>query len=181
MSAPEIRPYDPSYPYDELTGLLKRAYAFLLMEKLFEQGEEFGLILADIDRCAYVNQDYGPIAGDWAILRLGEAIQADAGAEAIACRTAGDKFLICLPKATDALQATEKMRAAVRTAKVEDHNGKEVPTPTLTFGVASFPKHGKDLEALLAALDEAVYRGKRAGGDCVVLAESPGASAKPIL
>jgi diguanylate cyclase (GGDEF)-like protein len=170
MSAPEIRPYDPSYPYDELTGLLKRAHAFPLIEKLVEEGREFGLILADIDRCAYLNQDYGPAASDWAILRLAEAIQAQAGTDAIACRTAGDKFLICPPGPTDAQQAAETMRAAARNAKVEDHDGEQVPTPTITFGVALFPKHGRDLESLLCLLDEAVYQGKRASRDCVVLA-----------
>jgi diguanylate cyclase (GGDEF)-like protein len=41
---------------------------------------------------------------------------------------------------------------------------------TLSIGVASFPDHGEDAEALLRAVDQALYRAKNEGRDQVVVA-----------
>jgi two-component system, cell cycle response regulator len=46
-------------------------------------------------------------------------------------------------------------------------------TVTSSFGVASFPEAGTG-PGLFAAADEALYRAKRAGKNCVVCAETNG-------
>jgi len=52
-------------------------------------------------------------------------------------------------------------------------------TLSVSIGVALFPQHASEAEALLAKADEALYQAKGAGRDRVVISEmSTGASAR---
>ena len=89
-------------------------------------------------------------------------------------RLCGDEFAILLPQ-TDIVGAealAERLREAVESRALAESQGTPV-TVTSSFGVASFPEAGNGL-GLFAAADEALYRAKRAGKNCVVCAETNG-------
>ena len=58
----------------------------------------------------------------------------------------------------------ERLRVALR----EEFEGEEVPL-TISFGVASFPAHGKSRQDLLGAADDALYAAKELGRDRTVI------------
>ena len=48
----------------------------------------------------------------------------------------------------------------------------EVPDVTLSVGVASFPDHASETDALVKAADDAMYVSKRSGKDKVVVSKT---------
>jgi GGDEF domain-containing protein len=47
---------------------------------------------------------------------------------------------------------------------------------TVSVGVAAFPEHGRDFTTVRQAANVAEHRAKKAGGNCVIVAELPAAA-----
>jgi diguanylate cyclase (GGDEF)-like protein len=78
-------------------------------------------------------------------------------------RYAGDEFMIILPNTSGeaAMVLAERLRTAVEESRF-CIDGHEVAA-TVSIGVASFPESGTDVDSMLKAVDQAMYRSKRAG------------------
>jgi diguanylate cyclase (GGDEF)-like protein len=100
----------------------------------------------------------------------------------IPCRVGGEEFAVILPEASSVQGsvAAERLRASVeakgativaerirRHVETLDLEGRRV---TVSIGVASYPEHGDDADALFSAADDAMYRAKRQGKNRVVIA-----------
>ena len=157
---------------DPLTGLLNRRR---MEERLREEatrhrtrGANFSLILADVDHFKDVNDEHGHDAGDRVLRSVARVFESGLrGGDAVA-RWGGEEFLLLLP-GTD-LRAAEEVALRLRALaelRVAEIGG--IPsTLTLTFGVASFAS-AASVDACLKAADEALYRGKAAGRNRVVV------------
>ena len=66
------------------------------------------------------------------------------------------------------VQAAERIREIAADEKI-DANGHSVNV-TLSVGVASFPDHGDDPQAIISKADAALYQAKKRGRNRVVLA-----------
>jgi len=95
-------------------------------------------------------------------------------AEDFVCRFGGEEFIIILPVADlKASQArAERIRSKLRELPVL-HQGKPLPSITVSVGVAGLPLHGTSPKELIEAADAALYRAKKEGRDRVVTAEAP--------
>ena len=85
-----------------------------------------------------------------------------------ACRFGGDEFSAFLPgyELEAAVQLSEEIRSAVESAGMSK-DGIEL-RPTISIGVASFPNAGtEELTELITMADEALYRAKANGKNCV--------------
>ena len=137
-------------------------------------GHSLALILADLDNFKQVNDRFGHQAGDEVLKAFAEILRETVRDIDVAARYGGEEFAVLLPQ-TDIAGAealAERLREAVETrpmAKVQD----SPVTVTSSFGVASFPE-ASTAPGLFAAADEALYRAKRAGKNCVICAESNG-------
>jgi len=49
--------------------------------------------------------------------------------------------------------------------------GHAVVTPSLSIGIAEFPRHGTTRESLMLSADRALYSAKKCGRDCFVAAD----------
>ena len=90
----------------------------------------------------------------------------------IAARFGGEEFAILLPQ-TDldgAQRLAERLCKALAARPLPAHPGALVAV-TASFGVAAFPDSPTPA-ALFAAADEALYRAKRSGKNCVVAADA---------
>jgi diguanylate cyclase (GGDEF)-like protein len=163
---------------DGLTELANRREFEDSLANEISRAERFGgslaLILADLDNFKQVNDRFGHQAGDEVLRTFADILRETVRDIDVAARYGGEEFAILLPQ-TDiagAERLAERLRGAVETRPTAHAQGIPVVV-TSSFGVASFPEAGT-APGLFAAADEALYRAKRAGKNCVVCADSNG-------
>jgi diguanylate cyclase (GGDEF)-like protein/putative nucleotidyltransferase with HDIG domain len=155
---------------DPLTGLNNR-YGFrealdLEVERARRGAGRLALVTADVDGLKELNDRAGHHAGDATLRRIGRVLSAVKRQSDVAARVGGGEFALVLPD-TDcdgALGFVERLRKGIAAEFAAD----ELPA-TLSFGVASQPRHGQTAASLIRACDEAVSSAKHDGGDRVVL------------
>lgn len=161
---------------EPLTGLFNRRYLEESVEREVRRCERRGLPLSlmmlDLDQFKAFNDLHGHAGGDALLSGFGQLLQKLARAEDIACRYGGEEFTLILPEAELKLacERAEAIRAEVESMRIR-HLGQELPAVTVSIGVATFPQHGRDSEDLLQLADEALYRAKREGRNCVITAD----------
>jgi diguanylate cyclase (GGDEF)-like protein len=84
-------------------------------------------------------------------------------ADGIACRFGGDEFIVALPRHNleQARTFAEQLRLAVAAHPYVYEN--IALRPAISIGVAQFPVHAADAEALFRSADAALYTAKRNG------------------
>lgn len=132
-------------------------------------GRTFVLVIADIDKFKQCNDTFGHDCGDSILVSVSTLLKKSIRKQDYVGRWGGEEFILMFPDTDWA--GGEKVANKVR-KKIEDYtfdyNGTSIKI-TMTFGVCVFDKsHGVD-ECLKRA-DEALYRGKEAGRNRVVLA-----------
>jgi diguanylate cyclase (GGDEF)-like protein len=83
----------------------------------------------------------------------------------IIARYGGDEFLLLLPETPCSGAAGVASRVKDRIRSTPLHFGGKVVQATVSMGIACFPDHGLDFEALLRQADEALYISKKEGKD----------------
>jgi diguanylate cyclase (GGDEF)-like protein/PAS domain S-box-containing protein len=160
--------------HDFLTGLPNRV---LLMDRISaammraeREGGVVGLVAIDIDEFKSVNDSYGHDVGDFVLKKIANRMKEAIRATDTVTRLGGDEFLLL---AADA-EGVEGLSSAIVRVQGAVHQPLEyngiVFSPSISCGVAIFPSHGKNPNELLASADSALYRAKRQGKSCFVLA-----------
>ena len=152
---------------DILTGLMNRhamtrASALALERARARPDETLALYLVDLDRFKHVNYTLGHAAGDAVLVETAARLRAAAGMAEIA-RMGGDEFLALAPLRGGA----SEVEALGLSVLHELNQTYDVAGASLSLGgsvgVAYYPRHGRDIEALMFAADRALYEAKRAG------------------
>jgi len=161
---------------DGLTELPNRRHFEEALEGEISRAERFGgslaLILADLDDFKQVNDRYGHQAGDDVLQTFADILRATVREIDLPARYGGEEFAVLLPQ-TDlegAQRLAERLCKALAARPMPTHPGALVAV-TASFGVAAFPDSPTPA-ALFAAADEALYRAKRSGKNCVVAADA---------
>ena len=154
---------------DPLTGLLDRRFASRQLGAQLNGARRHGhpvcVLLVDLDRLKPINDQLGHAAGDKALKAVAGVLEHRLRDTDIAGRWGGDEFIVILP-ATHAEQGMAVARDLVdAVAGLQD-----VPVPlTLSVGCAEWME--EDQGELLERADRALYAAKRAGRNCVRLAQ----------
>jgi diguanylate cyclase (GGDEF)-like protein len=163
---------------DPLTGLYNRRP---LEESLHREllrarrgGTTVGLMAIDLDRFKQVNDTLGHDAGDAVLRTIARELLACVREEDIVCRSGGEEFVVILP-GTNEYALRERAELVRRTIEREAITTFASPlTVTVSIGLALYPGHGATTGALMRAADAALYEAKRAGRNCVVMADTQG-------
>jgi diguanylate cyclase (GGDEF)-like protein len=133
-------------------------------------------VVGDIDHFKDVNDRHGHAGGDETLRRLAEALKASKRRIDVVARIGGEEFAFLMPDSSQqgAYIAAERLRRDVEHAFVDQPGG-----VTISFGVASFGRHGQTPEALMHSADQALYSAKELGRNRTVIfsAEVSGALA----
>ena len=159
---------------DSLTGLFNRRHFFKVADKEFvkstRHAHPMSIIMFDIDQFKYVNDTYGHLIGDQALVKVGKLIQKNERTSDIAARYGGEEFVILLPE-TDCNGAklfAERLRRQVEGIIIE--NGDTPVRITASFGVAGITSYTtiKTLDQLISQADHALYEAKEMGKNQVI-------------
>jgi diguanylate cyclase (GGDEF)-like protein len=174
---------------DPLTGVHNRRYfdQRLLEEVSRAQRQGFSLscLFLDIDHFKQVNDKYGHQTGDCVLREVALRIKGQLRSIDVLGRYGGEEFAILLVQ-TDmdsALTIAERIRHSIAEQRFEGE-GNETLVATLSIGVAALhgcnrAQNAKALaQQLVARADQALYRAKQGGRNCVMtlLPESDEAS-----
>jgi diguanylate cyclase (GGDEF)-like protein/PAS domain S-box-containing protein len=160
---------------DPLTGLFNRRYMEETLDREIRRsarsGLPLGVMMFDLDHFKRFNDTYGHLAGDTLMREIGSALQRHSRSEDAACRYGGDEFVLLIPETPldVVVRRADEFREAVGGMEFV-HQGTVLHTTSVSVGVSAFPDHASDVEPLVHAADEAMYRAKHAGGDTVVTA-----------
>ncbi|HAZ61460.1 MAG TPA: hypothetical protein DCY89_07810 [Gammaproteobacteria bacterium] len=159
--------------FDGLTGAAnRRLYRERLTMALAEarHGNGLALLCIDLDDFKHVNDCYGHSAGDEILRRLANRLRDGLGCGDTIARLAGDQFGVLLtgtnsPEAV--LGTAENLRSRVAEAIYPTDLGVPVIV-RCSIGIAQYPEHGENADALTSAADTAMYQAKRSGKDCTI-------------
>lgn len=79
---------------DALTGLRNRDYLHMKIKELLEEGQSGALCMIDLDNFKKINDTYGHIVGDKTLQLFADVLRKHVRAGDIACRLAGDEFVV---------------------------------------------------------------------------------------
>jgi diguanylate cyclase (GGDEF)-like protein len=85
---------------DALTGLLNRRAFESALSTVIESEEPFALAMIDVDDMKRINDSFGHIAGDRALVEIAKALKKAVRDSDLVARIGGDEFAVLLPQAT---------------------------------------------------------------------------------
>lgn len=159
---------------DPLTNLYNRRYFDEQAEHEFQRAKRSGssnaLLLLDVDEFKSINDLHGHDVGDAVLITLATVLRSELRSFDLIARYGGDEFIIMLTdtQKEEAYSIAERIRRrifltpfAVRT---------RIFNVTLSAGIASLEPTDTHLRTFLKRGDDALYRAKEQGRNCVVVA-----------
>lgn len=152
---------------DPLTGLLNRIgvrdalYDGLMAWK--KNQTPFSMVLVDVDYFKRINDTYGHDVGDEILKATAEILRSSVRKTDYVARWGGEEFVLLCPNTNrvQAMSAAETMRKRMAAEPVY----RDIRV-TASFGVATIAQ--ADLDHLFKSADEALYRAKNRGRNCVM-------------
>jgi|KBSMisStandDraft_5_1062788.scaffolds.fasta_scaffold00793_4 diguanylate cyclase (GGDEF)-like protein len=153
--------------HDPLTGLGNRR---LLMQRISASMANakrnkfsMAIIYMDLDGFKQINDTLGHTFGDAVLKTVAERLKAVVREEDTVARVGGDEFMVALwhvRNPCDAATVAAKLIKAVSQPCVIE--GRSL-TVTTSAGVALYPEHGLDTDALMKSADMSLYEAKNGG------------------
>lgn len=154
--------------HDGLTNLPNRAVFYDRLHQAMlisrRNASPLALLFLDLDRFKQVNDDFGHAAGDILLRQVGERLTEIVRASDTVARVGGDEFGLVLLAADCEGACTMAQKVLKALADPFSLEGMIVNVGA-SVGIALFPDHGEDAEALVQHADTAMYqaKGKSAG------------------
>lgn len=163
--------------YDALTGLPNRAKLKIEMQQAIaaarKQNRPFPLLILDLDRFSEINEGLGYAEGDRLLQQVGQRLQSMLDSGEMLAHLGEDEFAILIPRG-DAEYAQRAARRALKALETPfELSGFKVDMRA-SIGIALFPGHGSDPDALILRAESAMARTKRSNSDYTVYTGGPG-------
>lgn len=153
--------------FDDLTQLANRRQMqqFLQTEVARNDAAQtsFALLFLDLDRFKLVNDAIGHSVGDALLQAVAARLKASLPSDHFIARLGGDEFTIVIPGVDDPQIIAGRVERLLAALSGPIALGEVVQVVSASIGIAIFPQHGADSEALLRNADTAMYQAKRSG------------------
>ncbi|MDA9543857.1 MULTISPECIES: bifunctional diguanylate cyclase/phosphodiesterase [unclassified Bradyrhizobium] len=141
------------------------------LKRLALSGEEFAVLLLDLDRFKEVNDQFGHPAGDEFLVQVASRLQRCTRAAEHVARIGGDEFALVMANLTrpeDALEIAERFVAAF--SEPFQIEGRQM-VGAISVGIVLAPRDGNTPLDLMKNADAALYRAKKVGPGTVCFFE----------
>lgn len=151
--------------HDQLTDLPNRRLFYDRLESALARARrsrgDLALLYLDLDKFKQVNDQLGHAAGDVLLQEIARRLKSCVRGSDTVARIGGDEFVVLLESAgveANAVTVAAKIHDTVgQPILIGGHAVEVLPS----IGVALYPEHGSNGEALLKYADEAMYKAKR--------------------
>ncbi len=144
--------------HDQLTGIYNRNYYQVELERLNKSRKlPISVIIADIDKLKYVNDNYGHTEGDNYIKTIVDIIKDVLRGEDIFARIGGDEFAIVLIETS---KKESEMIIDRINEKIKQMSAKFQYEIGISMGVATEEEEIESLELLVIKADNRMYKSK---------------------
>ena len=140
----------------------------LQLNQYYKSGTMFGIILADLDQLKKINDTYGHVAGNDALVSVARTISGCIRASDVVGRWGGDEFLTILPGVNRKILAStsEKCRALVAQSTVLVES---IQVPVSVSVGAAMVAPGDSPDSIFKRADERLYTSKQSGRNRISL------------
>ena len=145
---------------DSLTGLLNRREFLNLLSQTDSGEQSYAVALIDIDNFKEINDTYGHLNGDKALLSLVETLKHHIRMSDVIARFGGDEFILLFRDCSN-IDFCKRLFQAIRHTNVE-LEGKQVEV-VISMGIAFSADEEKSPQALIATADRRLYQAKLGG------------------
>ena len=158
---------------DPLTELFNSRHFYAQLGDEIQRSERYlhplSLIFIDIDHFKAINDTYGHMVGDQALLLIAKKMQASLRSQDTAYRFAGDEFTIILPETTsdNAKFVADRIKAEMEKESLVIRE-QEIAKITLSMGVAEYQRNEKK-EQFVHRADVTMYEAKKKGRNSIAV------------
>ena len=159
--------------HDTLTGLPNRAQAMALLEHALRpdigRPGAFAFLMLDLDRFKEINDTLGHAFGDSVLQEVARRLNSVIESGDLLARLGGDEFMV-LVESSDEAQARERAWALIRILEAPLKVGEREAQVSVSasIGLALYPQHASEPDALLRRADIAMYEAKQSRQRVVV-------------
>lgn len=160
---------------DGLTGVYNRVYFHQKFEDEFNMAKEMGynlsLVILDIDHFKKFNDTYGHLFGDVVLKSVAQTVKNNLRATDTIARFGGEEFVLILPRTSiqEAFEKVESLRHKIVNNIIKDNVISA--SVTASFGISCFPETSTNQVELIRDADNALYKAKESGRNCVRIAK----------
>lgn len=156
---------------DSLTKAYSHGY---ILERLAEEAaiasrenQPLSLIMLDIDYFKQYNDCYGHLIGDLVLINLTQTIRSHIKKKDVIGRWGGEEFAVLLVNidGKQALKVAQRIRTSMKEISLKDREGCDIPSPTVSQGIAVYPIEVDDIEGFVHLADQRLYVAKERGRD----------------
>jgi diguanylate cyclase len=159
---------------DFLTNVYNRKsldkYLHQRMQEAREQRTALSLLAIDIDHFKRFNDTFGHLIGDEVLKMTAKLLVESVKGKDIVARFGGEEFVVILPDTSigGANSVAEIIRQSIAKKELKNRKtGESYGSISVSIGVALFRPESDSAESWFARADEALYRSKKAGRNCV--------------
>ena len=157
---------------DSLTGICNRRYFFERLTAELERSRRYNrtmhVLMIDIDDFKDYNDQHGHQQGDRMLREFAQQIKQHIRSTDLVARYGGEEFVVIMPEAESeqAVHLAERLRIQIETF-MRSYSAADEKWFTISVGIAGFPEHGTDVDALLRRADIALYNAKKSGKNTI--------------
>jgi diguanylate cyclase (GGDEF)-like protein len=120
--------------------------------------------MCDIDHFKKFNDTYGHPFGDIVLKGVAAKLESCVRDIDTAARYGGEEFVLILDKTSHktAKDLVERIRQAIESMTFRTNEGKDVKV-TMSFGIAEYSQHVREIKDLVSWADQALYKAKQKG------------------
>ncbi len=145
---------------DSLTGAGNRQYLQIKGKEFFKNSKKLSLIVFDIDKFKFINDNYGHLAGDYVLKTIVELVQEAIRKGDILFRYGGDEFCIFTPSSINIGKAiTERILENIKNHSFV-FKGQPIKV-SISVGLTSRQETDKKWEDIYSRADEDCYKIKK--------------------